>query len=170
MNPCRPLLLILMLMAVGACRPGVEQPGSVASVPIRIVHRDHHCPSDTARIEVIQDRATLEQWWQPFARQQFPARPLPRSLATLDFERSSAIVVFLGSRSTAGYDIELYADRASIRKTSLIIPAQWREPLAGTMAAEVMTSPCVVMTVPAGRYETVTVQDRQGRKLLVNHF
>lgn len=170
MNRCRPLTLIVMLMAVGACRPGVEQPGSATSVPIRIVHRDQHCPGDSASIEVIKDSAALGQWWQPFARQRFPARPLPQSLATIDFARSSAIVVYLGSRPTAGYDIELYSDRASVQKTSLTIPAQWREPPAGSLAAEVMTSPCVVMTLPAGRYETVTVRDRQGRELLVSRF
>jgi len=163
-------MLTVLLMVVGACRPGVEQSGSAATVPIRIVHRDHQCLSDTARIEMIQNTTALGQWWQPFAKQQFPARPLPQSLATIDFDRSSAIVVFLGSRPTAGYDIELYSDRARVQKTSLTIPAQWREPPSGTMAAEVVTSPCVVMTVPAGRYETVTVQDRQGRKLLENHF
>ncbi len=166
----KPLILALMLIAVGACRPGIEPSRSVATVPIRIVHRDSHCLGATAKIELIRNPAALEQWWQPLARQQFPAKPLPQSLASIEFDRLAAIVVFLGSRPTAGYEIELYADQAMVQPASLTIPVQFRQPSPDAMVAQVMTSPCVVMTVPDGQYKTVTVRNRQGQTLLENHF
>jgi hypothetical protein len=126
--------------------------------------------SEKAEIERIPDKAALSDWWQMLARQQVPANPLPQSLATIDFANSAVFVVFMGSRPTAGFGIDLYSDRAPVAPASLTIPAAWQEPPPDAVVAQVVTSPCVVVVVPADQYETVSVRDQQGTKLLEARF
>ena len=163
-------MAVAMLMAVSACQSGIETAAVSESVPIRIIYRDSQCLNDAAKITPIRDAATLANWWQPLAKQQFPAKPLPQKLTAIDFSQSAVFIVFMGSRPTAGYGIELHDDSAHALNDSLTIPAFWKEPAAGMMVAQVMTSPCVVITVQGGSYESVAVRDRHGDLLLETHF
>jgi hypothetical protein len=88
----------------------------------------------------------------------------------IDFERSAVFVLSMGSQPTAGYGIELHSERATVQRESLTIPAGWQEPPADTMVVQVVTSPCIVFTVPAKQYQTVIVRDRQGNTLVEARF
>jgi hypothetical protein len=125
---------------------------------------------ESANIEPIRNATALTDWWQTLARQQIPAKPLPQSLGAINFERSAVFVLSMGQRPTAGYGIELHSERATMQRESLMIPAGWQEPPPDTMVAQVVTSPCIVFTVPANRYETVRVRDRQGNTLVEIRF
>ena len=170
MKSHRLAMVAIMLLAASACKLDMEQVGSSDTVPIHVVYRDQLCRDDTASIEPIRDMKSLADWWQPIARQQLPAKPLPQSLAALNFSESSVFVVSMGRQSSAGYDIELHEDRAPIQDASLTIPANFNKPSADMMTAQVMISPCVVVAVPAKRYETVAVRDRLGNTLLKVHL
>lgn len=156
----------MILIAAGACQSGIEPIGATESVPVRLIYQNQQCQSDISRIESIQDVAALTRWWQPFARQQLPAKPLPPELAAIDFDQLTAFIVSMGSQPTAGYGIELHADQAPVQGATLTIPATWKEPAPDMMVAQIMSSPCVVITVPVKRYETVAVRDQQGDTLV----
>ncbi len=168
----RRLLAVIaaMLLAVGACQSGIESAGVADTVAIQTVYRDSRCLSDEAEIELLRDAAALADWWRPLASRQFPAKPLPQNLGAIDFDTSTVFVLFMGPLPTAGYDIDLYADRASVQGTSLTIPASWRNPAPDALLAQVVTNPCMVITVPAARYESVTIRDRRGNTLVEANF
>jgi len=170
MNTNKFTIVAVILIAANACRPGIEQAHSSDTVPIHVAWRNHQCRSDAASIESIQDADALANWWQPLASRQLPAKPLPESLGTIDFNESTLFVVLMGRQPTAGYDIELYDDRAPVQRASLTIPANWKKPSPDMMVAQVMTSPCIVITVPAQWYDIVSVQDQHGNSLLEAHF
>ena len=170
MNKHRLVIITMLVIAVNACQSNTEPTESSDTIPIRAAWHEHQCLSDTARIEPIRNAAVLARWWQPFSRQQFPAKPLPPSLTTIDFDQSMVFIVFMGSRPTAGYDIELHDDQALVQGAALTIPATWKEPARDAMVAQILTSPCVLITVPAKGYETVTIRDQQGNSLLEAHF
>jgi len=170
MNINKFTIVAVILIAANACRPGIEQAHSSDTVPIHTAWRNHQCISDAANIELIQDAEALVNWWQPLASRQLPAKPLPQSLDDIDFNEWTVFVVLMGRQPTAGYDIELYDDRATVQRASLTIPANWKKPSPDMMVAQVMTSPCIVITVPAERYDIVTVQNQRGNTLLETHF
>ena len=134
-------------------------------MPVRLVYHHQQCLSDTSQIELIQDAAALTRWWQPFTRQQLPAKPLPPDLAAIDFDQLTVFIVSMGSQPNAGYSIELHDDQASVQGADLTIPATWKEPAPDMMVAQIMTRPCAVITVPVKRYETVKARDQQGNTL-----
>ncbi len=157
----------VILFTVSACQSGIEPTAASTWVPVQLAYRASQCHSDSARIAWIQDTNALTDWWQPFAKQQFPAKSLPQSLGAIDFDLSAVFILFMGSQPTAGYDIELRDDRARVAQTELTIFVTWRQPSADAILAQVMTSPCIVIAVPTGPYETVTVQDQQGKMRLI---
>jgi hypothetical protein len=92
--------------------------------------------------------------WQALWRRHAPGRPAP----TLDFNRDMVVAVFLGSRPSGGYAAEITS--TAIENGVLVV--RWREsaPAPGQMAAQVVTAPSHIATVPrhAGqvRFEKVT--------------
>ncbi len=165
-------MVTLMFMAAGACQSGMEpEPtGAIATVPVLLAYRDSRCRTDAAGIKRLEDAAALADWWRPLATGEYPAKPLPQSLGAIDFDTTAVFVVSMGPQSTAGYDIELHDHQASVQRGSLTIPAFWREPAPESMVPQVTTNPCVVITVPASRYETVTVRNQKGSSLLQVRF
>ena len=170
MNPLRLAVVAIILLGACGCRSEVEQAEPAGkpdgTVPIRAVWHSNQCVSDEAKIEPITTQATLEKWWQPFARLQFPAKALPQDLGAINFDESALFAIFMGSRPTAGYGIELHADRAQVRRASLTIPATWQVPTDDMTTAQIATSPCIIVTVPAQPYRRVTVRDQRGNTLL----
>lgn len=80
--------------------------------------------------------------WAALWRQHAGASPAP----AVDFAARTVIAVFLGTRTTAGYGIEIVGTRED--QGSLIV--QWRErrPSRDVVAAQVITSPALIASIP----------------------
>lgn len=170
MNCCKLAMITLMWITVSACQSGIEPAGTAATVPIRLAYQDYRCRIDEAGIKRLANAAALADWWRPLATQEFPAKPLPQTLAAINFDASAVFVVFMGPQPTAGYAVELHNHQAPVQHESLTILAFWKKPAPGMMVPQVTTNPCAVITVPRGRYATVTVRDQQGVLLLEADF
>jgi PrcB C-terminal len=64
----------------------------------------------------------------------------------VDFGSRTVVAVFLGSRNSAGYAVEITGTRQE--KGALIVEWRERRPEAGQVAAQVITSPAHIATVP----------------------
>lgn len=69
-----------------------------------------------------------------------------RSAPAVDFTKQMVVAVFLGSRPSGGYQAEI----TGIRTAGDVMVVQWseRRPGPGQVAAQVMTSPSHLVTVP----------------------
>lgn len=84
---------------------------------------------------------TVSEWsalWQQHAG----AKPLPK----VDFTKRIVVAVFLGSRPSAGYRVEV----SGTRQEGKILVVQWREvrPPADSLLAQVLTSPAHLVSIP----------------------
>ena len=163
-------LIVIILITAGSCRSGIEKSDSANTIPIQALYEGQQCPDHMTGITPIRDPQALENWWQPIAKQQFPEKPMPSALAALDFNESDVYVISMGSQASAGYDIKLNENRASLQNGALAIPAEWIRPPPDSMVPQVMTHPCIVIAMPAGRHKTVAVRNRQGVTLLETRF
>ncbi len=84
-----------------------------------------------------------ERDWTALWRQHDPNRPAP----PVDFKRDMVVAVFLGSRPTAGYSAEI-ADVA-VSGDTLVVRYRERRPQADAIAAQVLTFPFHMVSVPA---------------------
>lgn len=80
--------------------------------------------------------------WQALWHAHAPEAKLP----TVDFASSMVVGVFLGTKPTAGYGVEIV--RAREDGSALVIEYVIRQPPAGAMTAEVLTQPYHLVSVP----------------------
>lgn len=68
------------------------------------------------------------------------------AVPTIDFGSRIVVGVFLGSRNSAGYTVEI----TGTRQEKGVLVVEWRErrPEPGLVTAQVMTSPAHIVTIP----------------------
>jgi len=157
------LAVLLLCMSQWACNPGREP--VVESQTIRVLHSSSQCIAGAASgIRLIGNPAELAILWQDLHRMQLDSVPAP----AMDFHDSYLVLINMGQQSTAGYVLEMDATAYVLRDHVAVIPVLWKEPEPGSMQAQVITSPCLLLQVPKGRYTEIEVVDQQHR-LLFRH-
>ena len=93
---------------------------------------------DSARQVVVKTPAEFEKLWREHA----PGRAAP----AVDFAKSMVVAVFLGSRPSSGFGVEI----TEVRRDGDALLVTWaeRRPGRDQMAAAVMTAPAQLVAVP----------------------
>lgn len=109
-----------------------------APAPIETVARVADSGIDTARQAVVRSAGEWAALWREHAGD----APVPR----VDFNTRTVLAVFLGTRPSAGYAVEIVATR--VEGSGLVV--EWREkaPERGLVTAQVLTSPAHLVSVP----------------------
>jgi hypothetical protein len=102
-----------------------------ASVPVRSLDKGASSQIDGARQAVARSAAEWSMLWSQHAGDQ--ARP------AVDFSKEMVVAVFLGTRPTAGFSVEVVGAREE--GATLIVSYRESRPRPGTVAAQVLTSP-----------------------------
>jgi hypothetical protein len=80
--------------------------------------------------------------WQTLWRLHAPGRPVPE----VDFARSMVVGVFLGTRPTAGFAVDIVGTRQD--HGSLIVQYRETRPGRDTISAQIITAPFHLATIP----------------------
>lgn len=123
----RTLLLAIVLSATMQS-PGVELIVSAANSNV-----------DDLRTAVAWKSGEWESLWRSHAGASTPA-------PAVDLTKRTVVAVFLGSRPTAGYSVEI----AGTRQEGKTMIVEWREvrPKERMLLAQVLTSPAVIASIP----------------------
>jgi hypothetical protein len=128
-------------LAAAALLAGADDKGCKADreVPVRVVASGAMCGGGGAgvsarRITSAEDLA---------AAVQEAASP------SADFAKEAVVLVSAGQKTTAGYGIALASERAPVKDGVAGLRVTLTSPAAGMMSAQVMTSPCLVLALPA---------------------
>jgi hypothetical protein len=128
------IALALVMMALQTSGP--KGPGPAGSV--RSIDRGFDSQMDEARQATVRTAAEWETLWRQHAGER--ARP------PVDFGREMVVAVFLGSRPTAGFSTEVVGTREE--GPALIIQYREARPPAGSILAQVLTSPYHIVAIP----------------------
>ena len=126
----------LLLMVVATLCPAVA-----AAAPIRFttVDRGEQSNIDTPAETIVR---TAAQWNALWRRHASEGQPRP----AVDFTRSTIVAVFLGSRSTAGYSVEI--TKVERDGTALIVTYREERPKADAILAQMLTMPYHIVRLP----------------------
>ena len=121
-------LLIAAVIVLAMQTPAVE---TIAS--------DGMSGIDTPRQAVARNEQQWAALWQQHAG---PAKPAPK----VDFSKRTVAAVFLGSRPSAGYGVEVIGTR----RDGKALVVTWREirPGRDSLLAQVITSPAHLVSIP----------------------
>jgi hypothetical protein len=110
-----------------------------ATVPIRSIDKGLESQMDEARQVAVRSAADWAKLWNQHAGE----RPRP----AVDFSKEMVVGVFLGSRPTAGFSMEI----VGAREEGATLVVQYREtrpPQGGGVVAQILTSPFHIVAVP----------------------
>jgi hypothetical protein len=105
---------------------------------MRVLDQGAQSNVDEARQAVARTAAEWSTLW----RQHSPDRPPP----AVDFARETVVGVFLGSRPTAGFSVEILG--AAQRNGMLVVEYRETRPSSDTITAQVITSPYHIVALP----------------------
>lgn len=150
----RPALLVLAALAAGCG----FQPGrlfqSHTDIEVREVARSLYCNTDGdgARATLLAGPQAVLDW------------QAGRSLALAGSEslaQGPYAIVEMGTRPTGGYGLAV-ARSAVLRDETVVLSATFVSPAPGSIRTQALSSPCVVVQLPPGRYAIVEVRDPTG--------
>jgi PrcB C-terminal len=114
-----------------------------AAAPMRTIARGDQSGVDTARQVVVRTAAEWTALW----RQHAPEQPPP----AVDFAKEMIVAVFLGTRNTAGYSVEILG--ADAGQGSLTVRYRQRAPAPDAITAQIITSPFHIVAIPKSSAE-----------------
>jgi len=123
-------------------------------VEVRELARSTQCgtQSEKAVVSVFTDATEFRQWQDQ------------RGLKLIDTDAMPAgpyAIVEMGQRATGGYGIAI-SRKASIRRDLVVLKGTFIAPPQGSAVAQVITSPCVLVTLPSGFNRGVVVFNQAG--------
>ena len=80
--------------------------------------------------------------WKALWKDHAPAAKMPE----VDFSKDMVVGIFLGSKPSEGYDVEIVGVR--MEGKDLIVEYAQKQPGRGTLAAQILTEPFHLVTVP----------------------
>ena len=122
------LMPVLLVLAVQALAPS----------SMVILSRETMSQIDAPRQVSVNTAADFAALWRQHAGDVKPP--------AVDFNARTVVAVFLGTRMTAGYAVEILRTRDE--KGALIVEWQERRPSRDMMTAQVVTSPAVIASIP----------------------
>jgi hypothetical protein len=108
------------------------------TAPMRSLARGDQSGVESARQAV----ARSEGEWTALWRQHAPDQPAP----AVDFAKEMVIGLFLGSRNTAGYSVEIVS--AALDQGTLLVRYRQRAPAPDAITAQIITTPFHIIAVP----------------------
>jgi len=117
---------------------------------------------DMARVSLIDTVPQLEAAYRGFQKHVMGAAPV--TLPAVDFKREWVVLLEMGRRPTLGYRLALNSMAPQIINRHLEVVVDWIEPGRNMAVGEMLTSPCLLLKLPKGPYQTVLFKDQNGMR------
>ena len=155
-------LLLLLYCAFFTCVPSATADGTEGQgIPLRILAQDVLCGGNrpTPSMTLVSDSGQLKRIFiESKGRMLNQSPPVP----VVDFDAEHVVTIQMGQKPTGGYGIELAEPDATLQGGEALIRLRWIEPAPGSIVAQILTSPCFIVSLPKGAYEKITITDENG--------
>lgn len=157
-----------LALTVSGCGSGFDDVTGADSsesvqVKLQVIYRDSQCQAFRPGIQILDDAASWIEWRRQQDRRLFSEANEPENdVIDIDFSQFSVIVISMGQRPTPGYTVDVRGDAGVLDGGVLNITSVWEQPPEDAILAQVLTSPCVAITVPRAQYNTVKVRNQYG--------
>jgi protease stability complex PrcB-like protein len=105
---------------------------------MRTIDRGAHSNIDSSRQAVARTPAEWNALWK--------AHEFNRAAPAVDFAHEMVVGVFMGSRPTAGFTVEIVG--TEMRDGALVVRYRETAPSGGAVTAQILTSPFHLVAVP----------------------
>jgi hypothetical protein len=88
---------------------------------------------------------------------------LRAALNGVDFTQYGVLLISMGRQPTAGYGLDYEGGSAQLHGNTLEVRVSWQEPEPAYLTAQVLTSPCLLLKLPAVTFQKIRVLDQKGQ-------
>jgi hypothetical protein len=110
-----------------------------ATPAVRTIERGDQSGIETPKQVVVRTAAEWTALW----RQHAPERPVP----SIDWSKEMVVGIFLGSRNTAGYGVDITG--VASESGALVVRYRQREPSPDAITAQIITTPYQIVAIPS---------------------
>ncbi|MDO6823170.1 protease complex subunit PrcB family protein [Marinobacter sp. 1_MG-2023] len=144
------------LVAAGALLVGCAATETAEDEPraplVRQVTQSAHCGLTGPGLAYVQTKERLQQLLE------LPTQNMAvQQLREVDLEQEHLLFVTLGQKPTGGHSLSLASAEVESSDNMLRLTMVVRAPAPGSMAAQVITSPCAVIAIPVGDWSEIRV-------------
>ena len=156
------MLLLPLCCGLWACMPTPAVDSAEGKrIPLRILYQDALCDGNrpTPSVTLVAGSDQLKRILiESRGRMLGQSPPTP----AVDFDAEHVVFIQMGQRPTGGYGIELADPYACVGEGEALIRLRWIEPAPGTIVTQILTSPCLIVSLPKGAYEKIAITDKNG--------
>lgn len=157
-----PLAPLFAALVCAACAPSPLTLEAASDVPVEVLYRGNDCGRQASDpyLTWISDQPRFSRFQQQMGQDYFPPQAI--TFPVVDFSREGVLVIEMGRRPSAGYGVDIAAYPGKFRNATLWLSLFWRVPAPGSMQAQVLTSPCVLVRISKGSFRSIQLVDQAG--------
>ena len=148
------ILTVTAVYSLSACAALNEDASN--TLPVTEIYTSALCNISEQGITEVKDKTSLEEILTKANSHRLNSKP--EDLSSIDFNASNIYLIAMGIRPNAGYSLKFIGPDASLNKDKLTLPISVELPSENAMYAQMMASPCTLVSVPKGAYDTIEVE------------
>jgi hypothetical protein len=160
-------ITVLMLLSVSACMSSQPSDARETSVNVRLLYKSAFGGGTHNRSAAawITEPNLYQRTYQRLGKNTIGSRQ-KQSLPIVDFKLERVLFVNMGQKPTGGYQLALAKPSVDIIADTAILHLVWFKPPPDAILPQVITSPCILLSLPKGNYSRIEVLDQSGRMRL----
>ena len=157
------MIFCTLIPCADALSAGSKQANTHVPVATIFTGNQCKCPYDKLKVMQLTDQKQLDI----FVKQNtHTILSTPKNnLTPIDFSNDVIVAIWMEKKPTAGYGLSLEEKSAEIKDYTAIVQVKLKKPDPGTMLAQVMTSPCLLIKLPKGKYDTIEIFSQHNKLL-----
>lgn len=159
-KPQPAVLLSVLALSSCAAHNGPAFEGTLAS---EVLHNDLLCAVGDTKpaLQWLDNNTQLARYLESFSAADKAAIP------AVDFSASGVIAVAMGAQPSTGYRLNFIAGKGVQYNGSVMrVNIAWEEPEADAIEAQVMTSPCLLLSVERVDFQRIELVDQNDQTRL----
>lgn len=121
---------------------------------LQVIYQSSQCAVSQQQIKSITSQTQLAKIIGGKPRN-FNQKPEP--VPSVDFNSQSLVLIAMGQKPSSGYSIQLAGPAAMLKDGQLILPVKFQQPEAGSVQAQVITSPCKILSLAKVEYAGIVL-------------
>ncbi|MEE8574100.1 MAG: protease complex subunit PrcB family protein [Thermodesulfobacteriota bacterium] len=155
-------VLIIATIFIFSCKHPVKSTEERQSLSASVLYTATTCgrAEKESKLTWINNSDDFKRVYGGLLKQSFGLKENPRP--KIDFKKNGVLLIEMGSRPTAGYAVESSNKGVRVIGSLVEVNTHWIKPAPGAILAQIITSPCLMISFTASEYSIIRVIDQKG--------
>ena len=156
-------VLVFVLFFPSGCVSGRSHSKKKPTLNVRVLFKGDQCGINRLNPHAIwiEDPGDFKKTYAQLTRYTIGTQ---QDLSSqVDFSREGILIAAMGLKTTGGYGLDLKQEFAVISDNTAVLSVFWIEPPKEAVLPQIITSPCLAISLPKGPYSQIQLLDQDAR-------